>query len=227
MTTKQKQWQLYYLGYYSGKIDGIFGAKSKAATKAFQSNNGLTANGIFDSETEDKSIEVIKAIQEAVGATADGLAGPKTIAATITYQKANDLSPDGVAGPLTRAKIAEESEQVNWNEVKYFTRDEFKCKCGGKYCNGFPAEPNKVLITVADRVRAHFGKPMTVNSGVRCEAHNAAVGGVANSRHKLGKAMDFKISGKPADEILAFVKQQPEIRYAYAINSKSVHMDVV
>ena len=36
MTTKQKQWQLYYLGYYGGEIDGIWGAGSKAATVSFQ-----------------------------------------------------------------------------------------------------------------------------------------------------------------------------------------------
>lgn len=225
MTTKQKQWQLYYLGYYGGNIDGIFGSKSKEATKAFQRDNGLDDDGIFGSKTEAKSIEVVRGIQEAVGATPDGLAGPKTVVATITYQRQNGLSPDGIAGPKTRAKIAE-CEEVNWGEVKYFSRDEFKCKCGGKYCNGFPAEPDKRLVEVADRVRAHFGKAMNVNSGVRCDQHNAAVGGVSNSRHKLGKAMDFKISGKTSAEILEFVKAQPEIRYAYAINERSVHMDV-
>lgn len=225
MTTKQKQWQLYYLGYYGGEIDGIFGAKSKASTKAFQKDNGLQDDGLFGQKTEAKSIGIIKVIQEVVGTTVDGLAGPRTLAATIAYQKEKGLVPDGIAGPRTRAKI-DESEEINWKEVRYFTRDEFKCKCGGKHCDGFPAEPSKKLVTVADRVRGHFGKPMSVNSGVRCEIHNKAVGGVSGSRHKLGKAMDFRINGYNADEILAFVKAQPEIRYAYAINSRSVHMDV-
>lgn len=41
MTTKQKQRQLYYLGYYGGEIDGIWGAGSKAATVSFQKDNAM------------------------------------------------------------------------------------------------------------------------------------------------------------------------------------------
>ena len=47
MTIKQKQWQLYYLGYYGGGIDGIWGAGSRRATVRFQEDNGLDADGIF------------------------------------------------------------------------------------------------------------------------------------------------------------------------------------
>ena len=36
MTIKQKQWQLYYLGYYGGEIDGIWGNESKVAAVRFQ-----------------------------------------------------------------------------------------------------------------------------------------------------------------------------------------------
>ena len=181
MTTKQKQHLLAYLGYYEDDVDGIFGAKSTAATKEFQADYGITPDGIFGEQTEKRILQVIG------------------------------------TGELP---------EVDWDTVKYFKRSEFKCKCGGKHCGGFPAEPDKRLVAVADRVREHFGKAVNVNSGVRCEAHNKAVGGVSNSRHLSGKAMDFKISGKTAAEILEYVKQQPEIRYAYAINSRSVHMDV-
>lgn len=52
MTIKQKQCLLAYLGYYSGSIDGKWGAKSKSATKAFQNDFGITADGICGTETE-------------------------------------------------------------------------------------------------------------------------------------------------------------------------------
>lgn len=113
-----------------------------------------------------------------------------------------------------------------WNNIKYFKKSEFKCKCGGKYCNGYPVDIQRELVEVADRVRKHFGAPATVSSGVRCEKHNSNVGGVSGSRHKLGKAMDFCVKGKTANEVLAYVKNQPEIRYAYAIDSRYVHMDI-
>ncbi|MBO5953125.1 MAG: peptidoglycan-binding protein [Oscillospiraceae bacterium] len=181
MTNKQKQCLLQYLGYYTGLIDGDFGPASKQATKDFQADYGLDADGIF--------------------------------------------------GPLTEARIREviykdEPCRVDWAKVRFFDRSEFKCNCGGKHCNGYPAEMHPRLIAAADRVRGHFGAAALVSSGVRCEKHNAAVGGVANSRHLTGKAMDFRISGKTAAQVLSYVQQQPELRYAYAIDSNYIHMDV-
>ncbi|MCI6850975.1 MAG: hypothetical protein MR883_05580 [Clostridiales bacterium] len=38
--------------------------------------------------------------------------------------------------------------------------------------------------------------------------------------------MDFCIRGWGADRALALVRQQPEVRYAYAIDNRYVHMDV-
>ena len=226
MTVKQKQWQLYFLGYYFAGIDGEWGPASEAATKAFQRDNGLDQDGIFGPLTEEESLRVVSWIQKAVGAEVDGLAGPNTMAATITFQRNHGLEADGIAGPKTRAKI-EEIESVNfWDGIKYFEREEFRCKCGGKYCDGFPVEPHPVLVKVADRVREHLGAAAIISSGVRCERHNANVGGVPNSRHLSGKAMDFCIVGHRATEVLAYVQAQPEIRYAYAIDSNYVHMDV-
>ena len=77
---------------------------------------------------------------------------------------------------------------------------------------------------VAENVREHFGKAMPVSSGLRCTRHNANVGGVSNSRHLSGKAMDFCVSGVPAATVLSYVKQQKGIRYA--IDGSYVHMDI-
>ena len=82
------------------------------------------------------------------------------------------------------------------------------------------------LIRKAEEVRKHFGKPVIVTSGRRCATHNAKEGGVSNSRHLSGKAMDFKIEGKTSEQILAYVQKLSGIRYAYAINERCVHMDV-
>ncbi len=113
-----------------------------------------------------------------------------------------------------------------WEEIRYFQPEEFRCKCGGKYCDGFPAQPEKTLVVLAERVRSHFGAPVIVSSGVRCVTHNANVGGASASRHMAGKAMDFTVKGRKASDVLAFVKQQPEVRYAYAIDGSYIHMDI-
>jgi len=44
--TKLKKW-----GYYSGSVDGIYGAKTKKAVMYFQRKNGLTADGIVGAKT--------------------------------------------------------------------------------------------------------------------------------------------------------------------------------
>lgn len=44
--TKLKNW-----GYYTGTVDGIYGAKTRAAVVKFQKRNNLTADGIVGSKT--------------------------------------------------------------------------------------------------------------------------------------------------------------------------------
>lgn len=44
--TKLKRW-----GYYTGSVDGVFGAKTKSAVQLFQRKNGLTADGIVGNAT--------------------------------------------------------------------------------------------------------------------------------------------------------------------------------
>lgn len=59
---------------------------------------------------------------------------------------------------------------------------------------------------VADRVRAHFGTPATVSSGVRCHAHNDELpGSTKNSYHVKGKAMDFCVRGVSGAKLLVLL----------------------
>ena len=44
--TKLKRW-----GYYSGTVDGVYGAKTVEAVKYFQRQNGLTADGVCGAKT--------------------------------------------------------------------------------------------------------------------------------------------------------------------------------
>jgi hypothetical protein len=43
-----------------------------------------------------------------------------------------------------------------------------------------------------DKIREHFGQPLRVSSGYRCPALNKAVGGVRNSQHVTGEALDIQ-----------------------------------
>lgn len=258
MTIRQKQWQLYFLGYYGDSfqdIDGIWGGRSEAATAKLQNQSGIKVDGIFGTSTENKSQEIVDAIQDVITNYAetqlvnDGLAGPATADALKRYQEAKGLTPTGFVDGETWDKLMEESSYDDaqtsdgtvsevvgaenatttgtfWADIRHFTRNELRCKCGGKYCNGFPAEPQELLVRLAERARDHFGAPAYNVSCLRCPTWNAQQGGVANSQHMYGEAMDIRIEGVTGDALLAFFLAQPEVRYAYKINSTNVHFDI-
>ena len=174
----------------------------------------------------------------------DGISGPGTEQAVRGFQAAEGLEDDGIPGKLTQAALLDAvakgrfkqtstqpetgdgTQPLWWQDIRYFTREEFRCKCGGKYCNGFPAEPQEGMVRAIDNVREHFGKAFTPNSGVRCPTHNANVGGVSNSRHLYGKAVDFHVPGKTAAQVLAYLATLPGLGYCYAIDANNVHMDI-
>ena len=59
---------------------------------------------------------------------------------------------------------------------------------------------------MADEIRRRAGVPLNVNSGVRCKRHNAEVGGVSNSLHTTGQAVD--LSGAISPEKLYAIAQE-------------------
>ena len=163
MTVKQIQHLLGYLGYYNGQIDGQWGRMSTEACRAFQSDYGLTPDGICGTMTQ-------KMLIGAIAGTAAKAERP---------------------GETEHAATDNLNTGTFWDDIRYFTREEFKCKCGGKFCDGYPVDIDMNMVKIADKIRAKIGKPITINSGLRCKTHNANVGGVSNSQHLLGKAADL------------------------------------
>lgn len=196
MTVKQQQLLLSFLDYYTGQIDGTAGPQTQAAIRKFQTAYGLGVDGFWGPQTEAK-------IREVIGNPA--------------MEKKQDNTPV-VNQPVVNKPS---TGDAFWDGIKYFEKSEWACKCGCGLNN-----VDHTLVTVAERTRKYFNSPMTISSGLRCPTRNAQAGGVSNSRHLTGKAMDFSVRGKTAAQILAYVQKQPEIRYAYAIDGSYVHMDV-
>lgn len=172
----------------------------------------------------------------------DGIWGPQSAQATRDLQRILGLPEDGVweeqtdeavrkhiseSEPLP--SVATSSGELWWSEIRHFTREEFRCKCGlyhDPYCNGYPAEMKERVVRIADAARDHFGTPAHVISGLRCPQHNADSDGVANSQHMAGEACDLMVEGVSSGALLAFIQAQQGVRYAYAINSTNVHFDI-
>lgn len=161
--------------------------------------------------------------------TIDGIEGRNTQGAIRVFQADYGCTVDGIPGAATQKMLigaiagtavkVEKPESSDapktgtfWDDIRYFTREEFRCQCGGKYCNGFPAEPVEETVRIADEIRRRAGVPLNVNSGVRCKRHNAEpdVGGVWNSLHLTGQAVD--LSGAISPEKLYAIAQEVQPR---------------
>lgn len=238
LSVKQVQLNLRHIGYYyKGAIDGIEGRLTKAAYRSFQQDSKLVVDGIYGKKTEQALIQMCKDMQTALnkskaGLTVDGIVGSKTIAAIKKYQSVHGLTSNGIISQslmdILNVEIAQStSTTVIWNNVKYFKKTEFECKCNRKYCNGYPAEMNKTLIDLLVRARDHFGQPILITSGLRCVKQNKIVGGIPNSKHMYGKAADCSLNSKSSNDpkLYAWFKKQPEVSYTYT-GFGAVHVDV-
>ena len=201
LNIKQRQMNLKYLGFYSKEIDGIEGKGTKQAYKEFQKVYGLVVDGKYGPKTDTKLIDVIKAEQARLGVKVDGVAGEITT-------KARD-------------------NQLTWDNIKHFKKEEFTCKCGCGMNN-----IDLKLVKILDEIRECFGQAVIVSSGCRCKNHNAKVGGVQGSRHVLGKAADIIVRNVSKDKVLAKCKEyvaSGRARYTYTNDknmNKAVHIDI-
>lgn len=230
LTIRQRQQNLRtYYYYYKGKIDGIEGNGTKTAYKNFQRDNGLVADGIYGSNTENKLKLCIKNLQSLLNKygynlAVDGIVGNATINAIKDFQSKNGLVVDGIAGKATMIKLEQGSNEPY--KCKYFKDSEFTCKCG---C-GLNLQKNGIK-RIADEIREHFGRPAIITSGTRCVAHNKRVGGEQGSYHTTGNAIDIVVDGVSASEVLAYCRTivaSGRARYTYGGTKQmgnAVHID--
>ncbi len=65
---------------------------------------------------------------------------------------------------------------------------------------------DEALTVVLQCIREHFGKPVTITSGYRTAAHNAAVGGAKSSQHLYGRAADIRVQGVSVEDVAAYAE---------------------
>ena len=122
--TKTIQQKLKSWGYYKGSVDGVYGAKTREAVKAFQRKNGLTADGVVGPATAKAmgissisttttststkgDVVSVKTYQQKLKSwgyytgAVDGVKGAKTVSAVKAFQRKNGLTADGIVGNAT------------------------------------------------------------------------------------------------------------------------------
>lgn len=122
--TKTIQQKLKSWGYYKGSVDGVYGAKTREAVKAFQRKNGLTADGVVGPATAKAmgisststtttststkgDVVSVKTYQQKLKSwgyytgAVDGVKGARTVSAVKAFQRKNGLTADGIVGNAT------------------------------------------------------------------------------------------------------------------------------
>ena len=96
------------------------------------------------------------------------------------------------------------------NPVKlseHFSSYEFRCGLGSP-CSCQTTLIDDLLIVYLEKIRAYFGKPITITSGYRCPSYNSrpSVGGATGSRHTKGQAVDFVVEGIASARVAAYAE---------------------
>lgn len=108
-------------------------------------------------------------------------------------------------------------------QLKYFTPKEFECKCSK--CGLGYENMDAALLLKIDRARELAGIPFKVNSAVRCEDHNAKVGGKPDSAHIGGFAID--VAAIDSHTRFKIMKALFDVGFKrIGINPRFIHVDV-
>lgn len=127
------QQRLIQWGYMTGSVDGIYGAKTEAAVKRFQQNNGLTPDGIAGSATLEKmgissqttqtsSDNTIRLLAMLINGEARGetYEGQVAVGAVVLNRVKHSSFPNSIAGVIYQngAFTAVDDGQINMNPTQ-------------------------------------------------------------------------------------------------------------
>lgn len=105
----------------------------------------------------------------------------------------------------------------------HFRKTEFDCN----HCGQLGELISKELLEVLEDVRSQFGVTV-VNSGVRCNTHNANVGGASNSRHlsKYADAADIVCPDASPKKVREYLLAKYPDKYGIGRYETFTHIDV-
>ena len=115
-----------------------------------------------------------------------------------------DRYASGASSNKSEVKGMIEFKKGNSAQIsKNFQYKEFDCHGSG--CCSTTIIDEK-LVEYVQRIREHFGKPVTITSPYRCEVHNRRVGGGTKSYHMQGKAADIVVQGVSSREVAKYAE---------------------
>ncbi len=100
-----------------------------------------------------------------------------------------------------------------------FSTDELDCPCCA-VCEMHPEFMQKL-----QQLRELVKRPLRINSAFRCEKHNAEIGGVPNSRHLVGEAVDISYGPLASKDRRFLISMALDMFDGVGIGATFIHVD--
>ena len=126
---------------------------------------------------------------------------------------------DGIYGKDTDKLLRHLHHVFVYTKHDNFKPEEFRCPCG--HCTGYPTWMRANELKHIQTIRSHYGKPMEITSGLRCEYENNRLSGSSKkSGHLSGKAVDFVTRGvtdtlEARRRTIKFLKKLKNHKFSY------------
>lgn len=122
---------------------------------------------------------------------------------------------------MSTVKVYSLASQANKAVSANFKVREYRCKDGSDAVFIHPE-----LAEILQKIRTHFGRPVTINSAYRTPEYNKKVGGESLSQHLYGKAADIAIAGVSPKKVAEYAETLLKNRGGIGIYSTFTHIDV-
>ena len=104
--------------------------------------------------------------------------------------------------------------------TEHFNKSEFACQCG---CG--TGDISMELVEILELVRLEYGKPMRINSGIRCLEHNRKIGSRDTSSHIKCLAADIGCTNMSERKELLYILMKQFDRIG--INKNSISINII
>ena len=190
-------------------------------------NNAFNVNPILKIGNNGLEVRKLQSKLTSIGYSLDidGDFGNKTKNIVIQFQKESGLVADGIVGTKTwkaldDIKIYSKLNDGNKSISPNFKIKEFACSDGSDEI----VLHTDFIVDKLQKIRSHFNKPITINSGYRNSYHNKKVGGSSNSYHVKGRAFDIVVKGITPNEVAKYAQSigiKGIIRYSWGVHIDS------